>query len=660
MSDQAIKVVTNRPEYFEAFGWTSFAPMWDALQSLDSFQEELEVDTETTGLRSYLQEKLLSVQLANDGDIFIFDVEGLGDNLTPLKRLIEGKTCFFHNAAFDMPYLFHYGIVPKRVIDTQVVENVLTMGLKTSKRTLAAVAQKYLGIDIDKSQQAKINQGFKSIESVEYAGTDVMYLRQIYAEQKKAVDALGLGERVRLENLFVRVMAYMEFSGVFINKEKLKEHVREVEWREWAALKKLREKYGADINWNSSPQVLPILKSYGIEEIDDKTGRPSKNAKLLAKHRSIPFVADLLEYSEAQKEVTSFGRRWFHYIQEDGRVHTKYKQFTSAGRTSCGNTRGAKGEDAAKQFDSFNIRHVETRPYPNVQQIPRRGNLRECFIPKRGNKYVICDYSSQESVIMAEMSGDPNMIAFFETGSGDLHSYTARLIYKDLLGNLTDKEIKSQHGELRTGVKSGNFAIAYGGNEYTIAKNLNISVSLAKEVYDGIMSVFTRFQPYFRECMKFTEIHGYIPIDPVGGKRFFPRAKEFCELANDKAYWNRYYNEKTEQTEWWKQEAAKNKWYFMLKKKLRKESVNSRIQGYAAFMSKLAGIYILDYIEKKGYWGKVLMPIFVHDEWVTEQSEKLTPEMMKVVKEMMELAAVKTLKRLKTKAEPMEADYWHK
>lgn len=661
MTDTPIKVVTDRPEYFEAFGWTEFEDLWTALQKLDAFQDDLEVDTETTGLNSYLVDRIFSVQLGNDGGIFVFDIDGMQKGIGVLKTLIESKRCFFHNAAFDLPHLFHNGIVPKRIEDTQIVENVCTMGIRKVRRRLQDVAKKYLDVDLDKSQQSVINQGFKSVEDVLYAGTDVMYLRAIREKQQAFVDQWGLGERVRLENMFVRVMAYMEFSGVMIDQARLEERIREIEWREWSALRVLQERYGKDVNYASSAQVLPILKKLGIEEVDGKTGRPSANAKLLAKHKkAVPFVRDLIEYSEARKEVTTYGRRWLHFIMKDGRIHTRYKQFTAAGRTSCGNLQAKKGEDSAKKFNPFKLNYKETRPFPNIQQIPRKGDLRHCFIPKRGNRYVISDYSSQESVIMAELSGDPNMIAFFESGSGDLHSYTARLIYKELLGHLTDKEIKEQHGELRTNTKSGNFAIAYGGNEYTIAKNLNIPIPLAKEVYDGIMSVFTRFRPYFKECMRFTELHGYIPIDPVGGKRFFAGAKEFCALANDRAYWNRYWAERKEDTEWYREEAKKNIWYFKLRKKLMKESVNSRIQGHAAFMSKLAGIYILDYIEKKGYWGKVLIPIFVHDEWVTEQPEKLTPEMMKVVKERMELAAAKTLKRLKTKAEPMDADHWHK
>lgn len=651
-----IKVVTDRPEYFQAFGWTEFEDQWVALNNLDNFQTYVEVDTETTGLKSFMQEQILSVQLGNPGGIYVFDIPGMEKGIKILKTLLETKLCLFHNAAFDLPYFFHNGIVPKNVYDTLVAENVCTMGIKVARRRLQDLTKKYLNIDIDKSQQAIINQGFTSIESVEYAGTDVMYLHAIMEGQQTFIKQWDLGERVKLENLFVRVMAYMEFSGCLIDKPKLHDHIREVEYKEWKALKHLKETFGEDVNWGSSQQVIPILEQYGIKEIHHKTKRPTKDAAALKKYKGKVSLADaLLAYSEAAKESSTYGRRWIHFIQDDGRVHTKYKQFTSAGRTSCGNTRDKGGS----KYSPFTLNYTEESPYPNLQQIPRKGALRGCIKPKKGNKFIICDYSSQESVIMAEMSGDPNMIDFFENGSGDLHSYTARLIYPDLK-DLSDKEIKDNHGERRTHVKSGNFAIAYGGTWHTIAQNLDIHIDLAKEVYDGIMGVFTRFTPYFEECFAFTKTYGYIPIDPVGGKRFIYRGKEFCALANNNSYWKRYYAEKKLNSNWYKEEAQKNIWYHQLAKKLRKESINSRIQGYAAFMSKLAGVYILDYIEKKGYWGKVLMPLFVHDEYVIEHPEAITPEIMKMTKDMMELAAKKTLKRLQTKADPMVADFWHK
>ncbi len=652
-------VVTDRPEHFIAFGWHQFMDIWEALSRLDNFQTYLELDTETTGLKCFLQEKLNAIQLGNDAGVFIFDIQGLENGAKPLKSLIESKLCYLHNAAYDLPILYHYGIVPKEVYDTLVAEYELTRGLlKNVRRRLQDLTQKYLGINIDKSQQTVIADGLNSIEAVVYSGTDVLHLKAIAEKQIEKAKKMEVYERVKFENKFVRMLAYMEWCGVGVNMPLLQEHVREVEWREWSAAKKM-EQYGT-INWNSSKQVIEVLEKHGIREINPKTKNATKDTDSLKKHPDKQIAVDLIEYSEAAKESTSFGRRWLHFVQSDKRIHTRYKQFTAAGRTSCGSLMGKKGEDAAKKFNPFNIHYKETRPFPNLQQLPRKGLLRKCLVPtKKGDKFVISDYSSQESVILAEMSQDPAMLAFFETGTGDLHSYTARLVYPHLK-ELTDKQIKDDYEELRYKVKSGNFAIAYLGDAHTISQNLNIPLDQAQEIYDGIMGVFTRLPEYFKECYAFTELYGYIPIDPIGGKRFFDRSKEFRALAGNRTYWNRYYREREDQTAWYKDEARKNEWFFTLRKQLRKESVNSRIQGHGAFMSKLAGIYILDYIEKNNLWGKVKVPLFVHDEWVCEQSEALTPTMTKVVKDLMELAGTRTLKRLKIKAEPKVADLWAK
>jgi DNA polymerase I-like protein with 3'-5' exonuclease and polymerase domains len=99
----------------------------------------------------------------------------------------------------------------------------------------------------------------------------------------------------------------------------------------------------------------------------------------------------------------------------------------------------------------------------------------------------------------------------------------------------------------------------------------------------------------------------------------------------------------------------------MIKKsELAKNSVNTRIQGTAAVMSKLAGIYFFDWILKKGLFGIVKVPIFVHDEWVAECPEKYAEEVAKNLQECMERAGKHCLKHLSIKADPKIVKHWEK
>jgi len=57
--------------------------------------------------------------------------------------------------------------------------------------------------------------------------------------------------------------------------------------------------------------------------------------------------------------------------------------------------------------------------------------FRRCFrAGKEDNILVVADYSQQESRILAEMAEEDTLISFFNSGKGDLHSYTASLMFK--------------------------------------------------------------------------------------------------------------------------------------------------------------------------------------------------------------------------------------
>src|SRR5690606_28575250 len=108
----------------------------------------------------------------------------------------------------------------------------------------------------------------------------------------------------------------------------------------------MEEKYGK-INWSSPKQVAEILAQHGIEEVNNQTGRTTTSDDVL-QHRSEPIAVDLRKHRKAQKLVSTYGRKWFHYILPDGRIHTKYKQLVETGRTSS-------GEVDRKNFDPFDF-----------------------------------------------------------------------------------------------------------------------------------------------------------------------------------------------------------------------------------------------------------------------------------------------------------------
>lgn len=638
-----IILATLRPEHFPY--WEKKISPYDALFAID-FQPEIQVDSETTGLDSFHVEQMHTLQIGIPGTQYVFDLWGLDRAI--FRKTLETKLCIFHNAAYDLPFLYKEGIFPNFIYDTLNAERLLTQGIKQAKRDLGTVVKKYLNIDIDKGLGEDITGGLKEAKHITYSGMDVCYLADVREEQAKLLARRGLEARLAVENRFVKVLAYMEYSGVAMDKDALETWIRDAETDEWLALKNMVQ-FG-DINWRSAKQVTALLSEVGINEVNPKTGAPTTDEAALNRHQDKPVAVALLDARGKGKVSSTYGRIWTHYLQENGRVHTRYKQIVDTGRTGCGSTGKGKNNLYDRNFYC-------DAPFPNLQNIPK--SMRKLFVPKKGNSYVICDYSSQESVLLADQSEEPSMLKFFQEKQGDAHCFITRMCFPEL-AELTDDEIKSQYPDKRDLCKRASFAIAYGGNGKTVAENLNIAIEIGEDVYTRYMKAFPRIKEYFDKCFRYTVTKGYMPMDTIGGKRYIWQIKNFIKLYNNRDFKRRYYEEEEFNTPFVKKWRDTMTWFRKLQSKIRKESVNTRIQGTGALMSKLAGIYIYDYICAKKLHGKVLIPLFVHDEWVTEQPIEISEEMAEVVQKAMEKAGRECLKHLTIDAIPKITDRWEK
>lgn len=656
MNQENIILVTNREQYFRGMGWEKFANLQDVLFQLD-FVSEIQADLETGGLSSYLVTPVNSIQIGIPGTQFVFDLHSISGGLSAFKKTLEGKLVIGHNLLFDFPYLYQAGIVPRNVWDTFIGEEILYRGLPVHGgvdrfKNLADTLRRHLNAALDKSMQEHISEGLISVEAIQYAGRDVIYLSDLMESQRKAAAARQLERSIALENRYLPMMAYLEFSGVYIDQDALYKFIRKSEALEWIAEQKMISTYG-DINWGSPKQVGEILKQHGIEEYTE-TGTPKTDEETLQKY-DIQIAKDLLELRGHSKKVSTYGRKWAHYILPDGRIHTKFKQFTETGRTSCGST-----DNKGKKFHPLDVNWTTDKKYPNIQNIPRDSEHRAIFAAPKGSVLISCDYGSQESVILAELSGDEALIQFFETGGGDIHSFVTRFINPEL-AHLSLEEIARDHADIRSDNKRIIYAFAYGGNAKTAHDNTGIPYDRCKEVEDKYFTLFSGLKPYTKRCFETAIKLGYMPIDPLtGGKRFFEKHEEFRLKYKDRAYWDKYWEEKRKGSKWYKVESEKLGWFHALKSDLQKLAVSTKIQGTAASCSKLAGIYLFDWIVDSGNFGKVLVPIFGHDSYVAECKVKMKDLVAEKMQWAMELAGTKFLKRLKLKAVPKISQHWTK
>jgi DNA polymerase-1 len=666
-----IYLVTNQQSLFTAAGY-SMATVEESLKYLETL-DVIGFDTETRGMDPFTKD-LLSMQLGDEQRQYVVDCLTVSPVL--YKDLLERKVLIMHNAKFDLRFLLYYGIVSTKIFDTFLVERILTTGLDTVRRSLDAVVYRYCKIELDKTIRGNIHREGLSTRVIKYAADDVKYLHQVKRKQEVALENNFLTRTASLDNEFVVCLAYIEFCGMYMNPTDWRSKCDD-DLKDLLAVQETLDNFILDnsatyskfidnqlslfasgikckLNWASSKQVIPFMQSLGVDTLtkDKETGlmKDSIDKKVLGpQKKKHPIISTYIEYTESQKEVSTYGENWFNYINSaTGRVHTNYNQIMNTGRLSSGQ-KGMPKKGIAQM--------------PNMQNIPSDNRTRGCFQAEKGNMLVVSDYAGQEQIVLANKSLDKDLLEFYAKGLGDMHSFIASKIFPEL-GDLSLDEIKDNHKGKRQIAKGAGFAINYGGTGMTIAQNLNISMTEGEEVYKAYFKAFPGLANYFKVEKKRALELGYIQFNNISGRKcFIPFFEEFKKLHGEiyetDGFWDDYKLEKSKNSHTFLNYfKPKVREYFMKKGDIERMSLNYPVQGSSADITKLAGIYFFRYLVEKDLVFKVKLPNVVHDEWLVECPEEMAQDMADVLQDCMEKAGEVFCKTVKLKAEPMITKTW--
>jgi len=170
---------------------------------------------------------------------------------------------------------------------------------------------------------------------------------------------------------------------------------------------------------------------------------------------------------------------------------------------------------------------------PNIQQMPRKGGVRECFIPKEGYMFLAIDYSTIELCALAYVTqqvlgkGDHDLYMLNAINEGkDLHLVTASRIlnvdYEDLLENRGSKEVK----EARQLAKAVNFGCpgGLGAATFCIYARANYGIEgldeeRARELIRDWKDSYPEMEDYFEYIAKKDREGLGITIEQVGTDR---------------------------------------------------------------------------------------------------------------------------------------------
>ena len=159
----------------------------------------------------------------------------------------------------------------------------------------------------------------------------------------------------------------------------------------------------------------------------------------------------------------------------------------------------------------------------NLQNITNE--IREMFIAEEGWKFAYLDLEQAESRAVAYLSGDEEYINACE--SGDLHVYTAKLIWPDLPWTGDPVEDLKIAGEkfyeemsYRDLAKRGGHGTNYLGSAYQMAKHLHVSKGLIEKFQSDYFRAFPGIPRGHQHTATMLQTTGKLST-PMGRTRYF-------------------------------------------------------------------------------------------------------------------------------------------
>ena len=568
-----IYLVSHQQNLFNIPGVTSIS----IDESLDIMKDwrMLQYDSETSGRDPHLC-NLLCIQFG--------DMEGENQavvdttTISPLfyRDQLESKYIIGHNLKFDLQFLYNYGIIPRKVYDTMIVEQLLHLGWPTGQisYTLKEVAWRRRGINIDKTVRGEIIWRGLDADVIHYAAGDVMYLEAIRKSQVEDLRKQDLLKAAKIECDFVPAIAYLEWCGIHLDQEKWRakmqkdqEHLKKAknaldqfavktpELKQFTHVNRQGDLWEGfdltpkcEVNWSSSRQVVNVAKILGfdVSTKDKKTGEDKESVleKHLKPQKGIndEFLKLYFNYQEYAKVVTSFGQGHLNAINpKTDRIHTVYRQLGAAsGRMSCGSQQ--PNTDLAKA----NKVSPKDCTYPNMQQLPADEDTRGAFTAPKGYEWCSCDYSALESRLGADIYNEKSMLDEFLHGSGDMHSLCAYMVYKKEIPRDTPiKEIKHKFPHLRKAVKPIEFSQQFGGSEFAIQGAMGCTLEEAQAFKEAYDTGFPGIAEFKKKGSEFVRKNGYILMCKYSGhKMYWWDHKEWLERQQSftQEFWENYRN----------------------------------------------------------------------------------------------------------------------
>ncbi len=363
------------------------------------------------------------------------------------------------------------------------------------------------------------------------------------------------------------ILCDMERAGIRLDADVLSEILADLETRVADEVKRCHELAGHEFNVGSPRDVAVVL----FEELElpkskkTKTGYSTDSSVLEKLAEQHELPQAILDYRQLQKLVNTYLTKLPQYMGADGRVHTTFNQAVAA-------TGRLSSTD------------------PNLQNIPIRTfegrRIRDAFVAEEGMVLLSADYSQVELRVLAHFCGEGALAESFRNGE-DIHRRTASEVW-----GVPIDEVSS---EQRSAAKAINFGLLYGMSAFRLGRDLSISREEAQKYMDDYFGRIPAVEAFITESKAFCKANGYVET-LFGRRRLIPEI--YAKNFNDRSAGER-------------------------------EAVNTRVQGTAADLIKLAMIRVHGALEAGDTGARLLLQ--VHDELLLEVPEARVEEVRDLV-----------------------------
>jgi len=468
------------------------------------------LDCETYKIGARLTPRVVSIQLSHGAEASVHTREEFPEVIeSVIAHLKSGGKIVGQNIAFDFGCLvaecdalldpLFAAYANGQIFDTMIREQLIAIALgqfRSWRFSLDAIVQRRFGVNLAGKHGANVwRLRFSELDgrvaadwprsAFEYARDDAKWVVKVYKAQSELHVLTDLGRPVvplpdEKEQTFAAwCLHLLSIWGVKVDRFAADQWVRKIETAAEQHLDTAMA--GGFLRENGTKNVKKIreLISIGYDgspPLTDKGSIKTDRDTLLGSGNN--HLVAYAKGSAVQKLASTYTK----ILRGVHSVHPRYNVLRRSGRTSC--------------------------EKPNLQQAPRDGQgFRECFIPRAGYVFALCDYDQIELLALAQVlqwwCGTSALADAVREGR-DLHievgARIASTTYDKLKERIENGDKKAKH--FRQFAKVANYGFpgglsSSGFSAYAQSRGVEITINEAADIRRAWLEAWPEMRSYF-------------------------------------------------------------------------------------------------------------------------------------------------------------------